>query len=230
MGHTAVPICAACARAVPPPYTGMYSVIRELPEILLASASPRRLELLMSLGVAVRVYASGVEEGPRLGETPEQLAAFYAAAKAEAVARCVASAFIVAADTVVDVDGVALGKPANAREARAMLRTLSGRTHLVHTAFVVVDSSSERRIARSSTSQVTFARLDEAAIDEYIESGEPFDKAGGYGVQGRGAALIERIEGDFYTVMGFPLGLFIRSLPELGYALPQRAIVGAGAV
>ena len=204
-------------------------MIRELPAILLASASPRRLELLTSLGVAVHVRASGVAEGPRPGETPAQLAASHAAAKAEAVARSAPGAFVVAADTVVDVDGMALGKPVDAREARAMLRLLSGRTHLVHTAFVIIDVPGGRRVARSSTSHVTFVALDEAAITDYVATGEPFDKAGGYGVQGRGAALVERIDGDFYTVMGFPLGLFIRSLHELGYTLPLSAAVGAGA-
>lgn len=204
-------------------------MIRELPAILLASASPRRLELLASLGIAVRVCASNVEEGPRPGATPAQLAAFHAAAKADAVAGQAPAAFIVAADTVVDVDGTALGKPRDAAEARTMLQTLSGRTHVVHTAFVTIDSSSRRRLARTSSSRVTFVALDEATIAEYIASGEPFDKAGGYGVQGRGAALIERIDGDFYTVMGFPLGLFVRSLHELGYVLPAAAALGAGA-
>jgi septum formation protein len=204
-------------------------VIRELPAILLASTSPRRLELLASLGIAVRVCASEVDEGPQPGMTPLQLAAFYAGAKADAVAARAPAAFVLAADTVVDVDGTAFGKPQDAAEARGMLRTLCGRGHLVHTAFVAIDASSGRRLARSSSSHVTFVALDEAAITDYVASGEPFDKAGGYGVQGRGAALIERIDGDFYTVMGFPLGLFVRSLRELGYTLPAGVPVGAGA-
>ncbi|HEY0799055.1 MAG TPA: nucleoside triphosphate pyrophosphatase [Candidatus Baltobacteraceae bacterium] len=204
---------------------------RELSAIVLASASPRRLELLASLGVAIRVWPSNVEEGPRPGQTPEQLAASHASAKADAAAiRAVLGSFvemaegglIVAADTVVDVDGTALGKPRDAAEATRMLTTLSGRTHVVHTAFVVI-APDGRRIARSATSQVTFTKLDAETIAAYVATGEPFDKAGGYGVQGRGAALVERIDGDFYTVMGFPLGLFVRSLPELGYRLPERA-------
>ena len=204
-------------------------MIRELPAILLASASPRRLELLASLGIAVRVCASEVDEGPRPGMTPRELAAFHAGAKADAVAARAPAAFVLAADTVVDVDGAAFGKPQDGAQARAMLQALSGRGHLVHTAFVAIDASSGRRLARSSSSHVTFVALDEATIADYVASGEPFDKAGGYGVQGRGAALIERIDGDFYTVMGFPLGLFVRSLAELGYTLPARMPVGAGA-
>jgi septum formation protein len=203
--------------------------MRELPAILLASTSPRRLELLASLGIAVRVCASEIDEGPRAGITPLQLAAFYAGAKADAVAARAPAAFVVAADTVVDLEGTAFGKPRDAAEARAMLSALSGRGHLVHTAFVAIDASSGRRLEHSSSSHVTFVALDEAAIADYVASGEPFDKAGGYGVQGRGAALIERIDGDFYTVMGFPLGLFVRSLRDLGYGLPVAAPAGAGA-
>jgi septum formation protein len=170
----------------------------------------------------VRVVPSGVDEGDRPGHDPRELAALHASAKAEAVARREPGPLIVAADTVVDVDGRALGKPADAHEAVTMLRTLSGREHLVHTAYVAQDG--ERRISGGSSTRVLFSRLEEATIERYVASGEPFDKAGGYGIQGRGAALVASISGDFYTVMGFPLGEFVRRLPELGYVLaPARA-------
>ena len=198
--------------------------MRVLHSLVLASVSPRRRELLATLGVDVRIVPSDVEEGPRPGAGPLELARIHAAAKADAVALCEPSALVVAADTVVDLDGEALGKPVDRAHARSMLRALSGREHRVHTAYVAHDGSTARRLASSSTTTVRFAVLDDATIDRYVASGDPLDKAGSYGIQGPGAALVERIDGDFYTVMGFPLGDFIRRLPELGYALPERTL------
>ena len=180
--------------------------------------------MLGSLGIDVRIVPSDVEEGPRPGLGPLDLARNHAAAKADAVAVCEPNAFVVAADTVVDLDGEALGKPADAAHARSMLRALSGRDHRVHTAYVVADGRSGRRFERACTTTVRFAALDDATIDRYIESRDPFDKAGSYGIQGPGAGLVERIDGDFYTVMGFPLGDFIRLLPEIDYVLPARTL------
>jgi septum formation protein len=194
--------------------------MRELVSIILASASPRRLTLLSALGLDVNVEPSGVVEGDRPGVSAQRLAAFYAAAKADAVFARNRAATVVAADTVVDRDGAVLGKPADARSARTMLRSLAGREHIVHTAYSI--RAPEGRLDGAGSTRVHFAPLDDAAIDAYVASGEPFDKAGAYGVQGPGAALVERIDGDFYTVMGFPLGDFIRRLPELGLQLPAQ--------
>jgi septum formation protein len=198
--------------------------MRELSSVVLASVSPRRYELLRSLGLTVRVLPSEVDEGDRPGYGPRELAAFHAAAKARAVASREASGLIVAADTVVDLDGASLGKPRDAAEAARMLAALSGRGHIVHTAYVAFDAPAGRRVEQTVSTEVWFATLAQDAIDRYIATGEPFDKAGAYGIQGRGAALVERIDGDFYTVMGFPLGDFVRRLGELDYRLP-----GAGA-
>lgn len=207
--------------------------MRELRSVVLASASPRRYDLLTSLGLDVRVLPSDVDEGDRPGYGPRELAAFHAAAKARAVAAREPSAVIVAADTVVDVDGVALGKPADAPEAARMLAALSGRAHVVHTAYVAADGATGARIERTVSSEVVFVELSQDVIARYIATGEPFDKAGGYGIQGRGAALVERIDGDFYTVMGFPLGDFVRALERLDYRLPagptRHAAAGFGA-
>jgi septum formation protein len=206
--------------------------MRELQAIVLASASPRRFELLTSLGIAVRVVSSGVEEKDQAGLPPEQLAAFHASAKGQAVAAHEKNNLIIAADTVVDVDGVAWGKPHDEQDARRMLALLSGRSHLVHTAFVAIDPASGKRISHVSGTRVTFASLEPARIAAYVASGDPLDKAGAYGIQGRGAALVERIEGDFHTVMGFPLGAFVRRLDELHYTLPffaPRSAVQRGA-
>lgn len=202
--------------------------MRELSSVVLASASPRRRELLVSLGLRVLVTPSDVDEGERPGCGPAELALVHACAKAEAVAAREPEGVIVAADTVVDLDGKALGKPSDAVGAEAMLASLAGREHVVHTTFVVVDVPAGRRVVRSSSTRVRFVPLSGEQIAAYVATGEPMDKAGAYGIQGRGAALVERIEGDFYTVMGFPLGEFVRSLPELGYALaPPRTASAA---
>jgi septum formation protein len=198
-------------------------LIHELSTIVLASVSPRRYELLSSLGLEVRVVKSEVDEGERPGYAPRELAALHASSKAAAVAFRETSAFIVAADTVVDLDGISLGKPRDRAEASSMLRSLSGREHVVHTAYVVHDTARGTTMSGSRSTRVRFAKLDASVIATYVATGEPMDKAGAYGIQGRGAALVEAIDGDFYTVMGFPLGDFVRRLGELGYALPARA-------
>jgi len=198
--------------------------MRDLLSIVLASASPRRRELLTSLGLTVRVVPSDVDEGDRPGYGPRELAALHAAAKSDAVARIERNALIVAADTVVDLDGAALGKPVDDADASRTLHALSGRRHFVHTAYAAHDTGTGRRIEGTHTTLVTFAALSTETIQRYVATGEPRDKAGSYGIQGRGAALVERIDGDFYTVMGFPLGDFVRRLPELGYTLPPAAV------
>jgi nucleoside triphosphate pyrophosphatase len=199
--------------------------MRELHEIVLASVSPRRRELLESLGLRVIVVPSEIDEGNRQGFRPLELAQLHADAKAQAVAARELAHVILAADTVVDVDGVSLGKPRDRDEAAAMLARLAGREHLVHTAYSLVDLPGGRRLAETVTTRVRFYPLGQDEIDAYVATGDPLDKAGAYGIQGRGAALIERIDGDFYTVMGLPLGRVVRSLQSLGYAIPgTRAI------
>jgi len=129
-------------------------------------------------------------------------------------------AVLVAADTVVDVDGIAYNKPVNERDAKRMLRDLSGRTHIVHTAFALAARDRTDLIEHCESTFVTFFPLSDAEIDAYVASGEPMDKAGAYGIQAYGATLVERVEGDFYTVMGFPLARFVRTLYRLGISLP----------
>lgn len=193
--------------------------MRDLDTIILASVSPRRSELLTSLGLHVLIVPSNVDETDPPALAPAELADFHAAAKADAVAAREHAHVIVAADTVVDLDGRALGKPRDRDQARRMLETLAGREHTVHSAFTAIDGPSGARLARRSSTRVRFYPLSADEIERYLATGESFDKAGAYGIQGRGATLVERIDGDFYTVMGFPLGLFVRSLPELGYRL-----------
>ena len=154
--------------------------------------------------------------------SPRELAIVHAREKALDVRARRTDAALVAADTVVDVDGVAFGKPAGASDAQRMLGILSGREHVVHTAFTFVAQDGSQASGVEST-RVRFFDLTPEEIDAYVAGGEPMDKAGAYGIQGVGATLVERIDGDFYTVMGFPLGRFVRTLAPLGYSLRASA-------
>jgi septum formation protein len=190
-------------------------------QIVLASASPRRLELLTSLGLEVTVRPSNYDEPDDPEATPLELARRHARAKAHDVRRTIGSeALIVAADTVVDLDGTALNKPLDATDAVRMLSLLAGREHRVHTAFALAVPGRPELVEEHSSTGVRFYPLTAEEIGEYVATGEPMDKAGAYGIQGRAAALVESISGDFYTVMGFPLGRFIRALQRLGFSLP----------
>jgi len=179
---------------------------------------------LQSLGLAVDVVTSGYDEPAFAGLTPAELASRHAGAKLDKVLderpALAAQVPVLAADTVVDLDGVALGKPAGPREAAGMLASLSGRTHDVHTAFALAVPGGDR-LAERSTTAVRFYALAADEIAQYVASGEPFDKAGAYGIQGRAASLVERIDGDFYTVVGLPLARVIRALRRLGFEPPE---------
>jgi septum formation protein len=191
--------------------------------IVLASASPRRLELLRSLGLEVDVLPSGYHEPEVPGLLPEELASNHAAAKLESAIVLLGERYevpVLAADTVVDRDGVALGKPRDAAEAARMLELLSGREHLVHTAFALAVPGRTPHL-ECATTRVWFYPLQPGEIAEYVATGEPMDKAGAYGIQGRAAALVERIDGDFYTVMGLPLSRVVRAMRRLGFTLPK---------
>jgi septum formation protein len=185
--------------------------MRPLRNLALASASPRRRELLSSLGLHVTVVTSTYAETALPGRAPRDVAMTHARGKA-----------------VVDVDGVALGKPRDRTEARTMIEQLSGRDHLVHTAFTLRDDDSGRHISECCTTRVRFAVLAPETIAAYVAGGDGLDKAGAYGIQGFAATLVERIDGDYFTVVGFPLAAFARALPNIGYALVPP--VGAGSV
>lgn len=196
-----------------------------LTEIVLASQSPRRLELLRSLQLRVRVIPSTYQEPEHPHLSPRDLAIVHARHKCTDVYEMLMhneadQHVVVAADTVVDVDGEAYHKPANEADAKGMLHDLSGRTHIVHTAFALAVPQRADLIEHCESAFVTFFPLTDEEIDAYVASGEPMDKAGAYGIQGYGATLVERVEGDFYAVMGFPLARFARTLRRLGFVLP----------
>jgi septum formation protein len=200
---------------------------RTLSHVFLASASPRRRDLLTSIGLAVHVVASAYDERPDAAREPRELAALHARGKNAAARIADADGLVVSADTVVDVDGVAFGKPRDRADARRMIAVLAGRTHLVHTAFVVRDLATQAVARDLVTTSVTFAALADETIDAYAATGDGLDKAGGYGIQGIGATLVERVDGDFYAVMGFPLCAFARAIGTLDYRVPMEHFAGA---
>ena len=180
--------------------------------MILASQSPRRIELMRDAGFDVQVIPADIDESARPGEGPFELVERLARAKAEAVssAHAAPGETVVAADTIVALDGELLGKPADEADARRMLRALSGKTHQVATGVCIAHG--ERIDSFVDITDVTFYELSDAEIDAYVATGEPMDKAGAYGIQGTyGRMLVERIDGDFYNVVGLPIAKVVRA-------------------
>jgi septum formation protein len=178
--------------------------------LTLASASPRRRQLLEMLGIPLRVVPSNIPEVRRSMETPMD----YVERLAREKALSVPGELVLGADTTVVVRDAVLEKPEDAAEALQMLQRLQGRTHQVVTSVALV----AREVVHQATdvTNVTFRKLDNAFLQAYVATGEPMDKAGAYGIQGYGAALVERIEGDFFSVMGLPLRLVLNLLGQAG--------------
>jgi len=172
--------------------------------LVLASESPRRRDLLRSLGWEFECVSSNVEEISILGETPKDMALRLARLKAVSGSSGRPGFLVIGADTVVDVDGTILSKPRDRENSLRMLRALNGRTHLVHTG-IAVAVSGELKASDAETTAVTFGDLGEDEIREFAFSGLGDDKAGSYAIQGRGALLVEKIDGDYYNVVGLPL-------------------------
>lgn len=191
--------------------------------LVLASASPRRQELLRNAGITFTVQPADVDETPLAGESARACAERLARDKAMAVWKLRPQDVVLGADTVVVVDGTILGKPADAADAARMLRMLSGRVHEVITGAAVVSGQSsvisknnlpEINVA-SETTLVTMSELSDEEIREYVATGEPMDKAGAYAIQGRASRWIPRIEGDYSNVVGLPVALVRRMLRDL---------------
>jgi septum formation protein len=183
------------------------------PLVILASASPRRRELLLLVGIAHKVQPMDIDESYLEGETPRQHAERLARGKAAAVMET-NGAVVVGSDTIVVVDGTVLGKPRDRAHARDMLRRLSGRSHTVMTGVAVRWDG--RMASGLEEVGVTFRALSDDDIDRYIDTGEPMDKAGAYGIQGYGATIVERVDGDYFAVMGLSLIRLVGLLRELG--------------
>ncbi len=183
-----------------------------IPMLVLASASPRRQELLRSAGISFEVQPADIPENALPGEAAKDCAERLARDKALAVARQRPHDFVLGADTVVVVDGQLLGKPTDAADAARMLRMLSGREHQVITGVCLVVSAQPS--VASETTVVTMSEITEKDIADYVASGEPMDKAGAYAIQGLASRWIPRIEGDYSNVVGLPVALVLRMLRE----------------
>jgi septum formation protein len=188
--------------------------------IILASSSPRRAQLLETIGVNFVIAPSHFVERPYLDEQPTNYIMRVARAKAVEVARTRDSGLVIGADTIVVVDGKMLGKPADETEAGQMLRMLSGRWHAVMTGVSLYEAGSSRReVADYDKTLVRFAKLSDAEIDWYVATGECNDKAGAYAIQEKGGLFVEEIAGNYHNVVGLPLPLLYRLARQLGYSL-----------
>jgi septum formation protein len=187
----------------------------QFPQLILASSSPRRKKLLRQVGLSFLVKPSSVEERFRSTESPAQNAKRIAMEKALNVRDSLKSGIIIGADTIVVLGKTILGKPKDKEDAQRMLRMLSGKTHRVYTGFALVDVETGRRYAGVEETSVTFRKLSADEIRRYVTSGSPMDKAGAYGIQDDyGAVFVEKVEGCFYNVMGFPLSRFFTVLNQ----------------
>ena len=198
-----------------PPETA--PIIISVFRLILASNSPRRRELLRNAGFQFDVRPSGIEENRLPGESPEDFARRLARDKAQDVARQSApGSLVLGADTVVAINGEILEKPVDAADAARMLRMLSGQTHRVITGVCLVRVPEAVLAWTHETTLVTFRNLTEEEIGSYIESGEPFDKAGGYAIQGLASRFVPRIEGCYFNVVGLPIPLVYEILRSIG--------------
>jgi septum formation protein len=182
--------------------------------VILASQSPRRRELLALIGITHEVRPADIDETYFPGEKPAAHAERLARGKCAVIAEREPDALVIGSDTIVVVDGDVLGKPADEADAARMLRRLSGRSHVVVTAVAVAWRGQTRSAVEDVN--VTFHSLSDGDIAAYIATREPMDKAGAYGIQGYGATIVERVDGDYFAVMGLPLQLLVRVLRELG--------------
>ncbi|MGM0804923.1 MAG: Maf family protein [Bacillota bacterium] len=187
--------------------------------LILASASPRRYELLSLTLLPFETYPSTLEEKMDLSLTPSRLVESLAEQKAADIFTQKPNCVVLGADTIVSYQNNRLGKPKDRIEAAEMLRMLSGQTHDVYTGVCLIDQT--KKVIFSVKTSVTFYTLDENTIDWYLNTGEPFDKAGSYGIQGSGSLLVEKIDGDYFNVVGLPISKVVRSLKDFGFSFTE---------
>ena len=185
-------------------------------QIILASTSPRRKELLAKTGLKFKCVDSGYEEDLTLPKKPKDLVKFLSLGKARAVSEKYKNAIIISADTIVVHKGKVLGKPKTKKQAKEFLQMLSGTTHSVITAFTILDTESGKEVTRAVETKITFKSISNCQIGRYIAMGEPMDKAGAYAVQGYGSMFITSMSGDFFATVGLPIYLLVEGLKEFG--------------
>jgi septum formation protein len=196
-------------------------------KLILASASPRRAQILRDAGLRFEAVQAKVSERRKRGEAARIMTRRLAQAKARAVVKKLGNepgeAIVIGADTIVEVNGELLGKPQSPRAAREMLAKLAGRTHRVVTSVAATRLPDRAQVIATESTRVRFARIDAHEIAEYVMTGEPLDKAGAYGVQGIGGRFIEKIDGCYFNVVGLPLARLYRMLIELGWQPGARS-------
>jgi septum formation protein len=193
-------------------------MVESKPRIILASASPRRAELLRQIGLQFDIAPGDVTERPHPGEAPPDYITRIARAKVIAAARTRDQGLVIGADTVVVLNGQLLGKPVDQADAGRMLRQLSGKWHAVMTGVALYEIETRREVADYDKTLVKFAKLSQEEIEWYVQTGEPLDKAGAYGIQGRGGLFVEEIAGNYHNVVGLPIPLVYRLARRLGYS------------
>lgn len=193
------------------------------PSIILASASPRRKELLSQAGVAFSIVVSGCDETPVLGESATEMVERLAVIKAAVVADLHPDSYVIGADTTVCIDGEVLGKPESFDEACSMLRKIQGRTHEVLGGISIINRSKELEMKWSHSTKVTMAKMSEEVIARYVRSGEPMDKAGSYAIQGLGLQFVDAVDGSYSNVVGLNISALMVELVKLGAHTEQGA-------
>jgi septum formation protein len=188
-------------------------------KIILASASPRRKEILKAAGLKFSIDAGDYEEDMNMKLKPHQLAKFLSSKKAGAIAVKYTNALVIAADTFIVFKDSLLGKPHTKEEALRMLTLLNGKSHSVITGFTIIDTDTKKKLSRSVETRVYFRKMTAQEIEAYVKTGEPLDKAGAYAIQGIGAVIVKKIEGDYFNVMGLPLSSLTEALKKFGVSV-----------
>jgi septum formation protein len=195
-------------------YLKTFDIILVMKKIILASSSPRRGMLLKQIGLDFETVVSNFEEKIDLKIDVHKLAEKLSLGKAKSIAKKYNNAIIIAADTFVVFNGKIIGKPKNKKDAKRILRLLSGKIHLVITGFTILDTNINKSIIKSVETKVTFKNLSNKEIDSYIKTGEPLDKAGAYGIQEKGSIFVKKIDGDFFNIVGLPIYSVVEALKK----------------